>query len=142
MALYEANYIKLSQLAPQLESCEGAHISSVPGDSDLHMVIEKRSKYTCELRLTYLFPDDDGLIADPDLVARVYFDARMAEVKSWINGERHELLRYLGRQLGQELGLCWSRNIVFSKWLEYLHDNGHSFVSQRSVTPQGLVLSD
>ncbi|MBT8422227.1 MAG: DUF1249 domain-containing protein [Gammaproteobacteria bacterium] len=129
MALYEANYIKLFQLVPELDSRDGAHVSCVSGDSDLHLQIEKRSKYTCELRLTYLFPEDDGVIADPDLVVRVYFDARMAEVTSWINAERHELLRYLSRQLQRELGICWSRNIVFSKWLEYLHDKGHSFSS-------------
>ena len=114
-------------MVPDLDSRDGTHISVTTGDSDLHLSVEKRSKYTCELRLTYLFPEADGQVADPDLVARVYFDARMAEVKGWINGHRHELLRYLSRQYQQELGICWSRNIVFSKWLEYLHERGHFF---------------
>lgn len=125
MALYEANFIKLRQLVPHLDSFEGTHVSVVAGDSDLHVSIDKRSKYTCELRLTYLFPEDGGLVADPDLVARVYFDARMAEVKGWINGHRHQLLRDLGHHYRPDLDACWSRNMVFSKWLEYLQERGH-----------------
>jgi len=134
MALYEANFIKLLHLIPDLDSRAGMHISSAVGDSDLHLSIEKRSKYTCELRLTYLFPEENDLVADPDLVARVYFDARMAEVKGWVNGHRHELLRSLSRQYQQELGLCWSRNMVFSKWLEYLHEKGYAFLPQSTLT--------
>ncbi len=127
MALYEANFIKLSQLVNNLHDCAEVQVSGVTSDSDLYLQIEKRSKYTCEIRLTYLFAEDEKFIADPDLVARVYFDARMAEVKGWINSHRHELLRTLKRQYGQELGLCWSRNIMFSKWLDYLLEKGHAF---------------
>ena len=127
MALYEANFIKLLQLMPDLEKYDGAHVSAAPGDHNLHLLIEKRSKYTCELRLTYLFAENSDLVADPDLIVRVYFDARMAEVTGWIDAERHELLRRLRRECRQELGLCWSRNIVFSKWLDYLLECGHAF---------------
>ncbi len=138
MALYEANYIKLRQLVNRLEDIDGAHISRVAGDCELYLTIEKRSKYTCELRLTYLFAEHAGdPVADPDLLATVYFDARMAEVKGWINAHRHELLRALSRQYRQELGLCWSRNIMLSKWLDYLLDQGHSFTSQEPAP--GLI---
>ena len=134
MALYEANFIKLNQLAMGLHQCADNQISHVSDDCELYLQIEKRSKYTCDLRLTYQFKEPEGLVADPDLVARVYFDARMAEVKGWIDSHRHELLRSLSRQYGQELGHCWSRNIMLSKWLDYLLERGHAFSSQSAIT--------
>lgn len=127
MALYEANFIKLNQLVKGLDQCAGDHVSFATDDCELYLQVEKRSKYTCELRLTYQFDEPEGLIADPDLVARVYFDARMAEVKGWIDSHRHELLRMLSRHCHRELGHCWSRNIMFSKWLDYLLEQGHVF---------------
>ena len=127
MALYEANFIKLNQLVDGLDHCTDTLISQSADDCDLYLRIEKRSKYTCELRLTYQFDEPEGPVADPDLIARVYLDARMAEVKGWIDSHRHELLRMLSRHCHQELGHCWSRNIMFSKWLDYLLDKGHVF---------------
>jgi len=134
MALYEANFIKLNQLVSNLGDCAEIQLSGVPADSDLHLQIEKRSKYTCEIRLSYLFAEGEIFIADPDLVARVYFDARMVEVKGWINSHRHELLRTLKRQHRRELGDCWSRNIMFSKWLDYLLEQGHAFPSAAALS--------
>jgi uncharacterized protein YqiB (DUF1249 family) len=127
MALYEANFIKLTGLVADLRHCPAEQVSRVSDDCDLYLVVESRSRYTCELRLTYRFEEPDGSVDDPDLVARVYFDARMAEVTGWINSHRHELLRRLSRECGRELGHCWRRNIMFSKWLDYLHDQGHGF---------------
>jgi uncharacterized protein YqiB (DUF1249 family) len=64
---------------------------------------------------------------DPDLLAKVYFDARMVEVKGWINADHHELLRELGRRFCRPLDQCWTRNIMLNKWLDYLLDQGHLF---------------
>ena len=91
MALYEANFMKLCQLVECLE-VRAAHdacgagwpeISVVAEDCTVYFAIQNRSKYTCEVRLTYLFDEFDGIVSDPDLVARVYFDARMVEVIGW-----------------------------------------------------------
>lgn len=127
MALYEANFIKFRHLVTDLDRRSGAAVSSVADDCDLHLAIRSRTKYTCEIGLTYLFEEPDGPVADPDLVARVYFDARIAEVTGWINAHRHELLRYLTRRYGLELDLCWSRNTMLGKWLDYLVERGHRF---------------
>jgi uncharacterized protein YqiB (DUF1249 family) len=127
MTLYEANYIKLAQLVPALAGRADSLVSQSPGDCDLHLSIEKQTRYTCELRLTYLFEDADGLVSDPDLVARVYYDARMAEVRSWINHHRHAVLDSLRKEYGRELDQRWNRNIMLSKWLDYLYEQGHVF---------------
>jgi|GEM_PF-140936 len=138
MVMYEANYIKLNQLVQHLSDCSGQKISHSANGCHLHLIIEERTKYTCHLRLTYLFDEDnDGdsgeggePVADPDLLAKVYFDARMVEVKGWINAHRHELLRELGRRYYRPLDQCWTRNIMLNKWLDYLLDQGHHFPAQ------------
>jgi uncharacterized protein len=127
MTLYEANYIKFAQLVPALSGRAGSLVSQSPGDCDLHLTIEKQAKYTCEVHLTYLFKDADGLISDPDLMARVYFDARMVEVRSWINHHRHPALDSLRKEFGRELDQRWNRNIMLSKWLDYLYEQRHVF---------------
>ena len=132
MVMYEANYIKLNQLVHGLPDCSGHYLSHSDNGCNLHLTIEERTKYTCHLRLTYLFDNDDEdnrneCVADPDLLAKVYFDARMVEVKGWINADHHELLRELGRRFYRPLDQCWTRNIMLNKWLDYLLDQGHLF---------------
>jgi uncharacterized protein YqiB (DUF1249 family) len=133
MTLYEANYIKLNQLVAGLRDCSGYQLSKSDSDCNLHLTMEGRTKYTCELRLTYLFDEEElsagnsAQVADPNLVAKVFFDARMAEVQCWINASRHELLRSLQGRYDREIDRRWARNIMLSKWLDYLLDQGHFF---------------
>jgi len=130
MTLYEANFLKLNQVVSGLEYRTGHSVSYSDQDCNLHLSIESRSKYTCELRLTYLFIDSDGCFADPDLLAKVYFDARMAEVRGWVDQHQHTLLKSLDQRYRREVDRCWTRNIMFSKWLDYLLEQGHGFGRQ------------
>jgi uncharacterized protein YqiB (DUF1249 family) len=139
MALYEGNFIKLVALAPSL-SLAGpaaaaradaapvptARISRTARDLDLHLAVDAVTRYTVDLRLTYLFEEPTGLAADPDLHLRMYLDARMVEVISWSVSHRHEVLRQLAASSGRELDRRWSQNIMLGKWLDYLGDMGHS----------------
>lgn len=139
MALYEANFIKLSQLIDGLPDCTGHHLSRSDTDYNLHLSVEGRTKYTCELRLTYLFDEsedssgDIGPIADPDLVTKVFLDARMADVQSWINLSRHEMLRSLHDRYRREIDRRWARNMMLGKWLDYLLDNRHFFPAEQAL---------
>ena len=131
MALYEGNFIKLVSLAPALGDARtmtgpAASISSTPGDLDLHLCVDAVTRYTVDLRLTYLFEDASGHDADPDLHLRMYRDARMVEVISWSVSHRHAVLRQLALSSSRELDRRWSRNIMLGKWLDYLAERGHS----------------
>jgi uncharacterized protein YqiB (DUF1249 family) len=133
MALYEGNFIKLISLAPALKPpgsgmlpARAASISRAARDLDLHLSVDAVTRYTIDLRLTYLFDDASGLCADPDLHLRVYLDARMVEVISWSESHRHEVLRQLAITSSRELDRRWSQNIMLGKWLDYLGDMGHS----------------
>jgi hypothetical protein len=134
MALYEGNFIKLNALAPDvMQSPAGeAGLSRSPRDLDLHLRVDAVTRYTVDLRLTYLFEEFageqfTGLSPDPDLHLRVYLDARMVEVVSWSISHRHEVLRQLAATGARELDRRWSRNIMLGKWLDYLDDMGHMF---------------
>ena len=154
MALYEGNFIKLMALAPVLQSgylnrqvsvnsqvlensralsarVEGVRgetsLSRTAGDLDLHLTVHGVTRYTVDLRLTYIFEDSDRASADPDLHVRLYLDARMVEVLSWSVIHVHEVLRRLAAASSRELDRRWSQNIMLSKWLDYLTDRGHGF---------------
>ncbi len=127
ISLYEGNFLKLASLLgdPARENCQ--LVSRSARDCDLHLSIEDGSRYTRVLRLTYLFDEPTGPVADPDLAVRLYLDARVAEVTAWADFHRHPLLSKLARSYASELNRRWARNMVLSKWLDYLLDNGHSY---------------
>jgi uncharacterized protein YqiB (DUF1249 family) len=131
MALYESNFIKFNHLVGRLGAgCDGLaehYYSKAPTDCDLFLSVESRSRYTRDLRLTYRFTDEDQMIADPDLIIRVYLDARMTEVAGWAAHHQHAVLRGLAQRFTRELDKRWSRNMMLSKWLYYLMEKGHSF---------------
>ena len=131
MALYESNFIKFRELIGDIgadsDSMGQHYYSKVRDDCDLFLSVESHVRYTSVLRLTYHFAEDHHTVADPDLVIRVYLDARMTEVASWAAHHRHSVLRGLAQRFKCELDRRWSRNMMLSKWLDYLTDKGHSF---------------
>ena len=127
ISLYESNYLKLAALLGDALGGRGRMISRSSRDCDLHLLVDVGSRYTRLLRLTYLFDEPNGVVADPDIAIRLYLDARVAEVLAWAEFHRHPRLSQLARQYGGELDRRWARNMVLSKWLDYLLDNGHSY---------------
>ncbi len=132
MTMYESNYLRLLRLAPELRSLEGAHVSRVRGDCDLHLEVLERTPYTSTLSMTYRFEQEEGgAIADPDLTVRVYFDGCLAEAMHLAGQHRHELFRRLASAFRTELDSRWTRNVMLNKWLEYCLDRGHGFGPSR-----------
>jgi uncharacterized protein YqiB (DUF1249 family) len=128
VSLYEGNFLKVSTLLGDPRNLPmGAGVSRSPTDCDLHVAVEEGSRYTRLLRLTYLFDEPSGTVADPDLVVRLYLDARVAEVVSWAAFHRHETLAALAQHYARELDRRWVRNMVLSKWLDFLLGHGHRY---------------
>lgn len=136
MTLYESNYIKLSQLGSALEWPADVIVSSSPRDSDLHAEIVRREPYTTTLRLTYWFHEADGHTApDPDIIVRIYHDARLVEAVSSRDVHRHTKLRELARSSNEELDRRWRLNMLLNKWLDYLFEVGHNLgAAERAVS--------
>ena len=141
MALYESNFIKFIHLAGEPAELEQAYWSRPPGDCDLRLTIDGRTRYTRLLHLTYVFECSDEVIAEPDMSLRVYLDARMLEVTGWAECQRHVILRELARQFDRELDRRWICNMVLSKWLDYLLDMGHSLRPIAGTVPHSVTRS-
>ena len=123
MELYEQNYMRLRQIAPDLEVADEM-ISVVPEHQDLYLSVTQRCKYTTMLRLTYRFDDE---VFEPDLHLKVYHDARVVEVQQ-MHSRSHGPL-YLAEILEQK----WLMNRFLYKWLGYCLYQGHYFQPMRHL---------
>jgi uncharacterized protein YqiB (DUF1249 family) len=144
MSLYESNHLRLSQLAGELRDLEGGRRSRVAGDCELALRVTERSPYTTTVELTYLFgaapvdagPSDAGPheadasspASAPDMLLRVYHDARLVEAHGWAQRHHHPALRDWRAEAGPALDQRWARNVMLNKWLEYCLERGHRLV--------------
>jgi len=125
MELYEQNYVLLRLLIPDLKSAElQTRVSKVDGCLPLYMQLIEKTPYTTTLRMTYRFVETEGEAvrsqAEPNLMLRVYHDARSAEVISGhIHGQQHVQRKTRG------LDNSWQLNRFLYKWLRYLRHRGH-----------------
>ena len=130
MTLYESNYLRLRSLVADVRALSGPRISRVASDCDLHLHVLEHSRYTSFLRLTYLFDDPEGVVAEPDLELRVYHDARLAEACRCARRHRHSGLESIRSTLATgTLGERWLRNMLLNKWLDYCVERGHGFAA-------------
>jgi uncharacterized protein YqiB (DUF1249 family) len=138
MTLYESNYIRLRALVGDVRGLSGRLVSRVPTDCDLHLGVLMHAPYTSILRLTYLFGDETGTIAEPDLEVRVYHDARLAEASHCARWVRHPGLEAIRSQTSLTLGERWLRNMLLNKWVDYCMERGHRFAAFEAARPGAL----
>lgn len=126
MELYEHNYMRLRNIAPDLEVADEM-ISSVPDHQDLYLSISQRCKYTTMLRMTYRFEVEHEILFEPDLHLKVYHDARVVEVQQFHSRSRGPM--YLADLVEQK----WLMNRFLYKWLGYCLYQGHYFQPLRHL---------
>jgi hypothetical protein len=134
ISLCEENFELMRRLAPCLRDGRGVLMSRLGCGVDLHLRIESQSRYTTVARLTYFFPDSEAtgdvpFGADPDLLVRVYHDARQMEVLAL----RQTALPLHSDYRAPALESKWRINLFLSKWLAYCLQQGHCF--RPSVEP-------
>lgn len=134
MSLYESNYLRLGWLAGDLRALGVRQVSHVARDCDLLLTVCERARYTSTVQLTYLL--GDGGEPAPDMLLRIYHDARLVEALDWARAHEHGALAALRRRLERELDRRWARNVMLNKWLEYCVERGHRFLPPaRSADP-------
>jgi uncharacterized protein YqiB (DUF1249 family) len=131
MTLYEANWRRLQELVGDPRRLPDQCQSRADGDMALHLSVLERCPYTTVIHLTYWFPRGEALIADPDLVVRVYHDARLAEACSCSVEHHHRALTPYARRGGTELDRRWIMNVMLAKWLEFCIERRHRFAHHR-----------
>jgi len=128
MEIYEINYINLRRLCGNLRIIEKAVISEIQQGLDLHLAVINRSKYTITIKLTYQFitQDHPHSIDYPDLLVRIYFDAKQAEVLNVSRGSI-STLNMSNALCNSQLLEKWQPNRFLYKWLKYCINQGHTF---------------
>lgn len=127
MTLYEGNHVRLRQLLGNLWRLPSMLVSTSSSDLSIHLTLDAHSRYTTSLRMTYWL-DNNGLTsADPDLMVRIYHDARLAEALSCCEQPRHIVFKGLWMPAAAELERRWLLNILLNKWLEHCLDHRHIF---------------
>ncbi len=134
MELYETNYLRLRRLCPDLDRVEGVWVSKVPGASDLHLTVLERTPYTTRLHLTYAFATESGVRRQPDLMIRMFHDARQAEVVGRHCRRRGEDITLDAVAGVPGLTCRWRHNRFLFKWLGFCLVQGHRFALHEPVT--------
>ena len=128
MSLYESSYSRLQRLLPYRDLPFDEAVSQSGLDSDLHLRVLERCKFTTTLHLTYWFDAEQGKQADPDLTVRIYHDTGQAEALHCSDHPRCVALRNFDYQARSVLEAQWGRNLMLNKWLDYLLQHGHGFL--------------
>lgn len=127
MTLYEGNHARLRQLLGDLQRLPSSAVSVSAKDLGIHLTVDRQSRYTTSLRMTYWLNSHGVTTSDPDLLVRIYHDARLAEAVSCCEQPRHAMFRGLWVSPAAELEKRWLLNILLSKWLEHCLDHRHVF---------------
>ena len=128
IGVYEANYVRLMRLVPDLRACDRAMVSRVAGALDLHLEIVERQPYTTSMILTYRFADGDGSVLEPNARINVYHDVRAAEVVSHCRRRKSHAIRPWTPGCMPELDRKWRMNRFLLKWLRFCTYQGHIFI--------------
>lgn len=123
MDLCEENYGLLMRITPGLEQYQGKVCSCLPGHMDLYLEVQEQSVYTSLIHLTYYFQHHEGQSPDPDVLLRVYHDARQVEVLDLSQNALPMDKLYEAPGLFNK----WRVNLFLSKWLAFCVRQGHIF---------------
>ena len=126
MTLYESNYIKLNHLFPKIRQYDTDKSIKSPFGNDIHLGISKKTKYTMIISMTYSFEESEIIEYEPNLIIKVYFDSRSAEVISIGKLSKKSKLRDITYQNKNIINELWRRNIILNKWLDYIIDCDYS----------------
>ncbi|HIQ07368.1 MAG TPA: DUF1249 domain-containing protein [Thiotrichaceae bacterium] len=133
MDMYESNYIRLRLLCGNIHNLPDHQISHIKGSVPLSITTTERTAHTTTIILTYLFTDSNITLRRPDLVVRIYHDARQAEVISRHCHISNQRLRPWQQKVDSVLLCRWRLNRFLYKWSRYLYRQGHQF---KLIKPQ------
>jgi hypothetical protein len=140
--LQECSYRRLLRLAPGLRELQGTRVSRVSGALDLHLAVLERCRYTTTLNLTYYLAVGEVCERAPDLTARVYHDARVAEVLSLSRRHPPHAAPCRRRAEPTLLEAKWELHRFLQRWLGYCLHQGHRFVLTPATARSAEALAD
>lgn len=123
----EANFLKLTDLIPDLNRIGDAATASVHDKPALHLRLLERSPYTLTLELTHDFARGYEPLAEPAVRIRVCLDSKTAEVLS--DATRPFVLDALSDDANARavLDYKWSLNYFLARWLDHCLSSEYRF---------------
>lgn len=100
----------------------GTFHSRIEGCMTLELSDITHARYTSTFNLTYRFSSELRYAREPDLMLRLYHDARTCEVMSGLLPSRTDEDRRV-----RDLSNGYRLNRFVGKWLSYCGRQGHSF---------------
>ena len=126
MTLYESNYVKLNHLFPNIKQYDDDRSIKSPFGNDIQLGVNKKTKYTMIISMTYSFEESEIIEYEPNLTIKIYFDSRSAEVIGIGKLSKKSKLRDITYQNKDIINQLWRRNIILNKWLDYIIDCDYS----------------
>ena len=126
MTLYESNYVKLNHLFPNIKQYDDDRSIKSPFGNDIQLGVNKKTKYTMIISMTYSFEESEIIEYEPNLTIKIYFDSRSAEVIGIGKLSKKSKLRDITYQNKNIINQLWRRNIILNKWLDYIIDCDYS----------------
>jgi uncharacterized protein YqiB (DUF1249 family) len=113
-ALFEENYLKILQLIPALKAVKSHQCLVQNNSPNLYLLLENRFTHTGIFTLTHQI----GLLNQPDIKFKIYFDARLLEVisvckKTQLNKQHPHLSNC------SDTNIRWELNLFMARWLDY-----------------------
>lgn len=142
MGLYAENHQRLQRLFEPERLIVGSQLSIGRDSLDLRVDVIERHAYTIELRLAYAqLRDGETGQPDPSAFVRYYRDAQQAEVTHCYVGRQWQDVLGLHPPLATLIDHRLRMNVFFSKWLEYLGEQGHSWLTLRPLQEAAATAS-
>ena len=126
MTLYESNYVKLNHLFPNIKQYDDDRSIKSPFGNDIQLGVNKKTKYTMIISMTYSFEESEIIEYEPNLTIKIYSDSRSAEVIGIGKLSKKSKLRDITYQNKNIINQLWRRNIILNKWLDYIIDCDYS----------------
>lgn len=127
MEMYESNYIRLRLICGDIRHMASGMIVAEGDSIPIELKVLEQSAHTTTFMLNYIFVEEDA-VRRPNLIVRIYHDARQAEVISKqckLTGTRKTSTDN-SLPLDKMLLCRWRLNRFLHKWLGYMrHQQRH-----------------
>lgn len=120
MRVFEMNYLRLTQLIPELDEAEEGLLYSFRNQKGIiNIHLRERGPYTATLDVTHQTPGLQKHIPDMQLAVKVYHDAQMAEVVCYQNQDGFQAKNDYPNSRMHHKREKAELNRFLTEWLEY-----------------------
>ncbi|MDC9729515.1 MAG: DUF1249 domain-containing protein [Methyloprofundus sp.] len=129
----EQNYKKILYLIPDIKEINETAKGFSKEKPVLHVKILEQSPYTKTIELSHFFDSEFGMILEPAVKIRLYFDVRTAEVlRDYKRIEVASAIDDLGK-VKEVMDYKWRLNYFLEKWLDHCLKTNYVFKQEVEI---------